>query len=367
MNDLETAAHADKVFLSGRRNNFLPDELRVSWASETVNGQPIGKVAPYDWRAPKNFEDVLNSLYAAFNFALFDDRLPQCDLQLGTLLAARGQASRLGAGGYRIIIDREYVQNQLLEKVLSTLVHEMCHIENFVFSPGMRDPHGPDWKAAIDRVGLSPLVITPVRVTHEFESTSIFYSVMRDICFPPDPNNSISADQARANIRREKADIAKALEDTANWANVKAISAWKWHNFARKEFVHSRYIDFIAIVIWAYLYHWLAQGVLWLFSHFVYRIGSDQMIGMYAAGVFFLVIYLGVRFRGKRRKYLETHEAEIRKEHGAPQMEPYSFRAFAGFGFVGNKHRFLEMGGDIILQDPAIPMRVSKAYNAGSF
>jgi predicted SprT family Zn-dependent metalloprotease len=108
--------------------------------------------------------DELDAGFAYFNKELFADRLPRC---LITVRSHRGEfgyfsgdrfSSRDGAEiTDEIALNPKHFQTQTPEETLSTLVHEMVHLEQHHFGkPSRNSYHNKEWAALMDRVGLTP-------------------------------------------------------------------------------------------------------------------------------------------------------------------------------------------------------------------
>ena len=107
------------------------------------------------------FEDA----YAFFNFELFGNRLPHCML---TLKKKRGSSGGRFVGDCwgdpsdhlladEISLDPDFIRDDLLVEVLSTLVHKMVHLQQFHYgTPGARGYHNIEWAKLMNRVGLVP-------------------------------------------------------------------------------------------------------------------------------------------------------------------------------------------------------------------
>lgn len=107
---------------------------------------------------------ALQTAYDFFNNKLFDGRLPQCMLLLHRKRNARGYfwAERFADRGdkskvHEIAINPSTMRDRTDRDVLSTLVHEMCHLEQQVFGkPPKGAYHDKAWGELMDRVGLTP-------------------------------------------------------------------------------------------------------------------------------------------------------------------------------------------------------------------
>jgi hypothetical protein len=133
----------------------------------------------------------LQSAYDFYNAQLFDGRLPPC---LITLSRKHGKA--LGyfihkrfvqlADGTKttdeICLNPQYLKGRTLEQSLSTLVHEMCHLEQAHFGQTSRGGyHNKQWGEMMKAVGLIPSNTgepggkeTGQKMTHYVESNGQF-------------------------------------------------------------------------------------------------------------------------------------------------------------------------------------------------
>lgn len=117
-----------------------------------------------------------------FNRELFDGRLPSVLITLHRKKNARGYfwaerfALRSGENVTHEIALNPEADNMLGRtdrEVLSTLVHEMCHLEQQTFGrPGKGGYHNKEWGDMMDAVGLTPTAVgepekrTGTKVTH---------------------------------------------------------------------------------------------------------------------------------------------------------------------------------------------------------
>jgi hypothetical protein len=98
-----------------------------------------------------------------FNGFLFQDRLPRC------MITLRANRSSLGYFAedrfedsseqviHEIALNPKRFKNRSVEDVLSTLVHEMVHLEQECFgNPGRGKYHNREWASLMKRVGLHP-------------------------------------------------------------------------------------------------------------------------------------------------------------------------------------------------------------------
>lgn len=125
--------------------------------------------------------------YAYFNDALFGGRLPPCLITLSEgryrgyfkrqCFRSPGQADRVDE------ISMNPVTFNGLQDYLSTLVHEMCHLEQEHFgTPGKPPYHNVEWAGMMKRVGLQPRSTekghekreTGRTVTHDIDPTGAF-------------------------------------------------------------------------------------------------------------------------------------------------------------------------------------------------
>ena len=106
----------------------------------------------------------LDEAYAHFNLQLFSGRLPRCVITLNRRKGTYGYfwadtwAEQGGRGvADEIALNPDHFANRSLPRLLSTLVHEMCHLEQHHFgTPGRRGYHNKQWGELMERVGLIP-------------------------------------------------------------------------------------------------------------------------------------------------------------------------------------------------------------------
>lgn len=105
----------------------------------------------------------LQQAYDFFNRALFDGRLPACLITYQRRRRTYGYFSPErwdGVGKRRadeIAMNPQHFEPRNLTDVLSTLVHEMVHLEHHHFGkPSRAGYHNMQWAAWMDRVGLVP-------------------------------------------------------------------------------------------------------------------------------------------------------------------------------------------------------------------
>lgn len=105
----------------------------------------------------------LQAAYEHFNGALFDGRLPPClitfsrkNRTLGYFAAERWQKDS-GNISDEIALNPQHFKTRGARAVMSTLVHEMVHLEQHHFgTPGRRGYHNKEWGTLMERVGLMP-------------------------------------------------------------------------------------------------------------------------------------------------------------------------------------------------------------------
>ena len=105
----------------------------------------------------------LDEAFNHFNHELFGDRLPACLITLQRKRGARGyfwaeqfKHREDGDRAHEIAMNPESM-GRTIPEVLSTLVHEMTHLEQQEFgTPGKGGHHNKEWGELMDRVGLTP-------------------------------------------------------------------------------------------------------------------------------------------------------------------------------------------------------------------
>ncbi len=106
----------------------------------------------------------LDTAYDYFNQTLFAGRLPSCVMTLHRKKGAYGYfwfdtwSERDGEQRTdEIALNPETFQQRSTPEVLSTLVHEMCHLQQFHFGkPSRNGYHNKEWAALMTAVGLVP-------------------------------------------------------------------------------------------------------------------------------------------------------------------------------------------------------------------
>ena len=111
--------------------------------------------------------NALQTAYDFFNRELFDGKLPPCMILLHRKRNAHGYfwAERFGHRDAEekldeIALNPTTMRGRTDRDVLSTLVHEMCHLEQQHFGkPGKGTYHNAEWATMMKRVGLQPQAV----------------------------------------------------------------------------------------------------------------------------------------------------------------------------------------------------------------
>jgi predicted SprT family Zn-dependent metalloprotease len=117
-----------------------------------------------NYRAPgQEIADAFATAFSHFNKELFEDRLPECVVHTQRKRGAHGYfwaeqfCDRAGEVRMHEIAMNPDTMNREVDVVLSTLVHEMTHLEQQEFgNPGKGGHHNKEWGTLMDRVGLTP-------------------------------------------------------------------------------------------------------------------------------------------------------------------------------------------------------------------
>ena len=104
----------------------------------------------------------LQKAYDFFNQALFANQLPSCLITLqrrsrtyGYFSAKRFQHTQAGTFADEIAMNPDHFKTESLQKVLSTLVHEMVHLQQAYFGkPSRKGYHNREWASMMKTVGL---------------------------------------------------------------------------------------------------------------------------------------------------------------------------------------------------------------------
>jgi hypothetical protein len=107
---------------------------------------------------------TFRNAYNHFNRLLFEDRLPPVMFTLNRLKGAYGYAHRKrfrthNGGKYwdEIALNPGYFHTRTCEQTMSTLVHEMTHVEEFYKGTASNNGyHNLKWGPLMERVGLMP-------------------------------------------------------------------------------------------------------------------------------------------------------------------------------------------------------------------
>lgn len=134
--------------------------------------------------------------YDYFNKRLFDGRLPRCLITMQRKQGAHGYFAnkRFGTRDAREITDEialnpAHFKRRDTTQILSTLVHEMCHLEQHHFgSPSRSGYHNREWVELMRRVGLIASDTgkeggkqTGQRVTHYIDADGPFDRACREL------------------------------------------------------------------------------------------------------------------------------------------------------------------------------------------
>lgn len=115
----------------------------------------------------------LEQAFNHFNRELFDERLPPVMFTITRKRGAHGyfwaeqfKHREDGDTTHEIALNPDTMGREL-EEVLSTLVHEMTHLEQQEYgTPGKKGYHNEAWAQLMDRVGLEPQPRTGRKVSH---------------------------------------------------------------------------------------------------------------------------------------------------------------------------------------------------------
>lgn len=137
----------------------------------------------------------LDKAFNHFNEALFENRLPQVLFTLRAGRKAHGYfwaeqfTHREDGDATHEIALNPATMDRTLEVVLSTLVHEMTHLEQQEYGkPGKKGHHNREWVGLMERVGLIPSNTgepggkqTGRQMTHYIDPEGPFTSAMEDL------------------------------------------------------------------------------------------------------------------------------------------------------------------------------------------
>lgn len=120
----------------------------------------------YDTKNPTDETyKTLNLAYDFFNKELFGGKLPSCLITMQRKSKARGyfcpdrfesrKESKFHV--HEIALNPKFFNDRTDLDILSTLVHEMCHVWQQEFgSPSRNNYHNKEWAIKMDEVGLTP-------------------------------------------------------------------------------------------------------------------------------------------------------------------------------------------------------------------
>ena len=112
----------------------------------------------------KDTYDQLDKAYRYFNKTLFEGKLPPCVLVMHRKRKSYGYfwgdtwCDRQGKSiTDEIALNPEAFEGRTVEEILSTLVHEMCHLQQHHFGkPSKEGYHNREWVGMMEAVGLIP-------------------------------------------------------------------------------------------------------------------------------------------------------------------------------------------------------------------
>lgn len=118
----------------------------------------------YETNPTKQNYSALDEAYQFFNAQLFAGKLPGCLITLQRKAKAYGYfaGNRFGStdGGSvtdEIALNPSHFKNRTTEEVLSTLVHEMCHLwQHHYGKPSRSGYHNREWANKMREIGLIP-------------------------------------------------------------------------------------------------------------------------------------------------------------------------------------------------------------------
>lgn len=118
----------------------------------------------YDTNPTKQNYSALDEAYRFFNARLFAGKLPGCLITLQRKAKAYGffASDRFGSTDGETVTDEialnpSHFKDRTTEEVLSTLVHEQCHLWQHHFGrPSRSGYHNREWAAKMREIGLIP-------------------------------------------------------------------------------------------------------------------------------------------------------------------------------------------------------------------
>jgi hypothetical protein len=114
-----------------------------------------------------DLHDTFKLAYGHFNLTLFEGRLPECMILIHRKKNARGyfwaeqwENRESGEGRHEIAMNPDTFGDLTTAEIMSTLVHEMTHLEQQVFgNPSAGGYHNKEWVELMLRVGLLPYAV----------------------------------------------------------------------------------------------------------------------------------------------------------------------------------------------------------------
>jgi len=176
-----------------------------------------------NWQTPTaETYDGLERAFAHFNKALFDERLPPVIFTLTRKRNAHGYfwaeqfTHRADGDTTHEIALNPNTMSRDLKAILSTLVHEMTHLEQQEFGkPSKNGHHNKEWVKLMERVGLIPTATgviggkqTGRSVTHVIEEGGAFEKAF-DALMPFDlpyftkPREAVAKKRDLSKVKRE--------------------------------------------------------------------------------------------------------------------------------------------------------------------
>jgi SprT-like family len=188
----------------------IDDERRLTFADGSTGLSQSDEEARTDFRRTnqKNAAQTTGSdptrttyldltrAYDFYNVRLFSSRLPRCLITMQRCRTAYGYyaAGRFGTSDGsevtdEVAINPSFLRGRTTEQVLSTLVHEMTHLEQQHFGePGRGGYHNKEWARSMKAVGLVPSATgapggkeTGERVSHYAALGGLFDLTTRDL------------------------------------------------------------------------------------------------------------------------------------------------------------------------------------------
>ena len=122
-----------------------------------------------------DLNETFKAAFDHFNHTLFDGELPDCMLIIHRKKNARGyfwaeqwKNHETGEGRHEIAMNPDSFGDRTTKCILSTLVHEMVHMQQQVEGePGKRGYHNREWVLMMKDVGLLPYAIGEDKPTFE--------------------------------------------------------------------------------------------------------------------------------------------------------------------------------------------------------